>query len=69
MLSIQVRRVESGSVELRILGEAGANYDVYHSSNLRNWKRFGTQEPGFWETVGHSGGLREEFYRVEPVGP
>jgi hypothetical protein len=69
VLSIQVRRVESGSVELRILGEAGANYDVYHSSNLRNWKRLGTQAPGFWETVGHSGGLREEFYRVEPVGP
>jgi hypothetical protein len=68
-LSIQVRRAESGSVELRILGEAGTSYEVYHSSNLRNWKRLGTQAPGFWEPVGNSRELREEFYRVESVGP
>jgi len=68
-LSIQVRRVGSGSVELRILGDAGTSYEILHSSNLQDWKLLRRQVPGFWEPVGPSRGIREEFYRVELVGP
>ena len=65
----QIRRTENGTVELRIIGDPLKSYNIYHSSNLKAWKVLRRQEAGIWGTVRHSPGIKEAFYRLEPLDP